>query len=207
MLPQQLGCSRAYTSEDAGASPGWRRFPSPHMTSGARGLRPGGCRGQARPTTARRFSSRRPRSECGGLPRGSAARSRIRQPRGIDQGVGAARRRWPISRAGLCRGAARPAHAGPHSSSADNDQPDSPVRVRLVLDAAMSSATSARWVCLVLVRAHHPLWIVPPGFLELSGEAPVRLSSPGPVCNEVDCTPVCIAHRCTAKQTFRRTKQ
>ena len=59
------------------------------------------------------------------------------------QGVGAARRRWPGSRAGLCRGAARPAHAGPHSSSADIDQPDSPVRVRLVLDAAMSSATSA----------------------------------------------------------------
>ena len=78
----------------SGTTPGWRRFPSPHMTSGARALRPGGCRGQARPTSACRFSSQRPRSGCCGLPHASAARSRIRRPRGHRSRRRAARRRW-----------------------------------------------------------------------------------------------------------------
>lgn len=80
----------------------------------------------------------------------------------LHQGGGAARRRWPGSRAGLCRGAARPA---PRRASLLQRQHRSARLIR-------PGARGLRWtppcqrrpgsaVCLVLVRVPHPLWIVP----------------------------------------------
>jgi hypothetical protein len=74
----------------------------------------------------------------------------------LDQGVGATRRRWPGSRAGLCRGAARPAQAGPISpapTSIATAQPSGCAWSRRTAMSSSAGAFSSAWsLCGCLTR-------------------------------------------------------